>query len=481
MSRPRAWRTIARTTLHELLRDRRLTVLALALVVIGLAALATSAIEVQARSRAIAAAHAADEAAWIDQGPKSPHSAAHFGRMVYRPTPPLAWLERGLDAYLGTVVWLEAHWYNPFQLRPAEERPPSLHGTDGGLGWILQVVVALPVLILSVVTIGRQRERGIAALTASQGVPPAQFVGGVAAGVAGGAILSALPLLVGAAGFALWLEPSLDTGLRLLVFLGVHVVWLVLLAMLGVTIGSFVDSTQRAVGVAFAAWVTWCLLIPRFASEVAELRAPTPHPRAFYGAIAEDQSQGINGHAPADERRVALERQVLEQYGVESTDQLPVSFAGIALQASEEYGDQVFDRHFGALWAAWQQQQNIQRWSGLLSPMTAVRSLSMAISGTDVTHHRLFAEAAEAHRRELVAFLNGDMINNAVGRDFEYLADTSLWERSPTFSWRTPSIVESLRSGAAAVAILLGWAIGAIFLLRRSASVFERQTLGRKP
>ena len=42
-----------------------------------------------------------------------------------------------------------------------------------------------------------------------------------------------------------------------------------------------------------------------------------------------------------------LEAKVLEEYNVDSLSQLPINFYGILLQADEEYGNKVWDKHYG--------------------------------------------------------------------------------------------------------------------------------------
>lgn len=48
------------------------------------------------------------------------------------------------------------------------------------------------------------------------------------------------------------------------------------------------------------------------------------------------------------------------------------------------------------------------------APLIAVRTLSMALAGTDVEQHRHFATAAETYRRDLMRQMNGDMTQNSL-------------------------------------------------------------------
>ena len=60
-----------------------------------------------------------------------------------------------------------------------------------------------------------------------------------------------------------------------------------------------------------------------------------------------ERNQGIDGHNPYDKRREALKNKYLSDYQVDSLSQLPINFDGIVMQADEEYGNLVWDKHFG--------------------------------------------------------------------------------------------------------------------------------------
>ena len=81
--------------------------------------------------------------------------------------------------------------------------------------------------------------------------------------------------------------------------------------------------------------------------------------------MKEDRSKGIDGHNPSDQRRLKLEKETLEKYGKESLDELidtykmdkTVNFSGIVLQADEEYGNKVWDKHFGEVYSILKRQK----------------------------------------------------------------------------------------------------------------------------
>ena len=103
--------------------------------------------------------------------------------------------------------------------------------------------------------------------------------------------------------------------------------------------------------------------------------------------MKEDRSKGIDGHNPRDERRSKLEKEYLVKYKVDSLSQLPINFDGIVMQADEEYGNQVWDKHFGNNYLIYQKQKKLYQLSGLLNPFSSLQNLSMGFCGSDMIHH----------------------------------------------------------------------------------------------
>ena len=70
-----------------------------------------------------------------------------------------------------------------------------------------------------------------------------------------------------------------------------------------------------------------------------------------------ERNQGIDGHNPYDKRREELKNKYLAEYQVDSLSQLPINFDGIVMQADEEYGNLVWDKHFGNNYSIMQKQK----------------------------------------------------------------------------------------------------------------------------
>ena len=78
------------------------------------------------------AAQAEDARVWVSQGALNPHSAAHFGRYLFKPVGPLAFVDEGINPYAGSSVYLEAHVQTPARARPADGCPVASRPAASG-------------------------------------------------------------------------------------------------------------------------------------------------------------------------------------------------------------------------------------------------------------------------------------------------------------------------------------------------------------
>jgi ABC-2 type transport system permease protein len=146
-------------------------------------------------------------------------------------------------------------------------------------------------------------------------------------------------------------------------------------------------------------------------------------------------------------------------YRAKSMEELPVSFAGLALLEDEQFSNAVWDRHFPKLWDRMQQQATALQDLSWLLPSLAMRSVSMGLCGTDPAHHISFSAAAEKYRRNLVYQMNTSLANRGAGKDMAYRADRKLWESLPRFHWDGPSTDQILNRNQPALAAVPGWLI----------------------
>ena len=129
----------------------------------------------------------------------------------------------------------------------------------------------------------------------------------------------------------------------------------------------------------------------------------------------------------------------------------------------------IFDELYDELWTNYERQLEVHQLGSILSPLPAVRLLSMGMAGTDIRHHRSFAQAAESYRRAYVKQMNDDLAYNS-NKDPLYFAGRELWEKTPRFSYGFPSGADAVAWQRGNLAILAVWLAGAILLLVLAAT-----------
>ncbi|PLK23466.1 hypothetical protein C0V72_09800 [Porphyrobacter sp. TH134] len=381
---------------------------------------------------------------------------------------PTAVIDPGVTPYAPTAIWLEAHSRNTGTGRPVEDRAAALDLGEFSLAWVLQTLAPLLVFVLAAGLVARERERGTLRLMLASGARAEAIVRAKAGSLGRITLALIAPLAVAGVAAAL-LAPaafSADQALRLALLCGAYGLYLALFLAVGVAVSALAGRNDRALLVLAGVWLVAVPLGPRLGGTLADMIAPTPDARTFWAQMDADYKNGLPGDADSKTRAAQLEAATLKQYGAASVDDLPVSYSGISLDASERYGYKVFDRRFAELNAERESQRSAMRLASLVSPLTAFQNVSAGLAGTDLAHHRHFADAAEAHRRLVVDQLNADLITNGAGKTYEgYNADRRLWEVVPVFNYAQPKALALAPAWLFDLAILLAWCTAGAALL----------------
>lgn len=464
---------VARKELLELSRDGRFRIAGGIVLALLLSAAAFGWQWRQDLVRDHEAAVAKERNIWESQGEKSPHSAAHYGVYAFKPSGGLSFFDPGTDAYTGVTAWLEAHKQNQFLYRPATDGHALQRFGQLTAAAVLQVLFPLLIILLSFSTFAGEREAGTLRLALSQGVSRSRLLAGKALGVTASLGVMLLPaVVVGCAMLALTPDADGNLWIRVALLSGGYLLYLSCFLLVSFAISAKVQSAQTALVALLGFWFLTCFVVPRAATDLAKRLYPTPSAQEFADAMAADQQAGLEG-VDYNEYLEARTAELLREYNAETVEQLPFNFAGWRLQTSEEYGNRIFDQHYSALWNRYESQDGLRRTLSVLSPTAAIRSFSMGMAGSDFSHFRHFAEAAEQYRRRLIAFLNADMQEHAGEADFAYLQSQGLWTQAEKFAYQLPSASWAWGRQFVAVGWLLAWFAMAALWAWRSTRKME--------
>ena len=459
---------IARKELLDLLRDGRFRVLAGLVLVVSVVSLGAgwkAYADLAAQHRT---AQQATREQWLTQPKKNPHSAAHYGVYAFKPASPLAMVDTGIDPYVGVAVWLEAHKQNEMKYRPAQDRTAvqrfgSMTGAE-----VLQVLVPLFIVLMAFSAFAGEREQGTLRQLLSVGARPRDLALGKAVGIASALALILLPAtLVCVVALTLSTSEGLlaDDPTRVLALSGVYIVYFAALTAVSLWVSAWASSSRLALVVLLTFWFANSVVAPRVVSDLAAWLHPTPSAAEFQKTLDAD----LNDPKEMEERLARRREELFRQYRVDSEAALPIAFSGVSLQEGEEHGNEVFDRHFGALFDQYDRQNRTAQWAAALAPTLAASGLSMGLAGTDFAQHRHFVSAAEAYRRGIQRTMNGAITANQKPGQV-YLAGRELWDQVASFDYAPPSTGWVLQQYTPALAVLAGWLVVATALLLRAAS-----------
>ena len=202
---------------------------------------------------------------------------------------------------------------------------------------------------------------------------------------------------------------NIDTLFRLVLITLSYSVYYFILINLTLLFSLIFRNATSALSLMIVIWIMWTVFLPKIIGNTVEKISPLPTRVEFNSAMSDDRSKGIDGHNPTGIRKQELEDATLSKYNVNSIEELPVNFTGILMQADEDYGNIVWDKHFGHLYTRLESQKKYYQLSGFINPFSSLQNISMGLSGTDMFYHLDFLSQAENYRRFLIKTLNDEL------------------------------------------------------------------------
>ena len=463
---------IVRKEFTDMVRDGRFRWCAALVGALLLVSLGHGWIQARQAQEELAAAQATARDHWESQGEKNPHSAAHYGIYAFKPRLALSFVDEGVDPYTGTSVWLEAHRQNEFLMRPAQDATAAQRVGALTAAQVLQNLVPLLVILLTFGALAGEREQGTLRQLLATGIGRRELAVGKAMGVAGALALLLVPAaVVGAAALVIGSSgPAASPLARGAVLAGVYLAYFAAFVGLGLAVSAWARSARTALVVLVGVWVVNGLVAPRAAVDLSKWIHPTPSAVEFAQTLEREMAAGVEGISRPD--RAAFGQRLLAEFGVERAEDLPVNEVGLYLQESEEFGNRIFDRNYGALWDTFERQGLVHEALAVAAPLLAVRTLSMGLAGTDVEQHRHFATAAETYRRDLMRQMNGDLAENSRTGEL-YTAGPELWAEVPPLQYDAPTLGWVLENRLLSLLVLGLWLVGAVLLAARRVRLAE--------
>jgi ABC-2 type transport system permease protein len=200
--------------------------------------------------------------------------------------------------------------------------------------------------------------------------------------------------------------------------------------------------------------------------------------------LAEQRKLG-DGHNAADPAFIQLQAQVLEEYGVETIEELPINWRGVVASYSEAELTDLLNSYAEERMGLEASQSRLFGLFGVASPTIAISSASRTLAGTDLaTHHRFLRESEElrfgfvqALNQKHVTDLNYQVdLNRNNGEEASQAAriNASAWRELDEFRFVPDSAGERLDRATLSLVILLAWltaASGVVYIASRKVKL----------
>jgi len=423
----------------------------------------------------------AAEQTFFAQPDRHPHRMVHYGHYAFRPPPPLAVFEPGVDAVTGQSIFLEGHRQNTAMF--ADTKAAADLGGFAALtpASLYQLLMPLLLIVLGHALFLRERESGTLAVMLAQGQSGVSLALGKATALLAVIAIFMIPLIAVAA-YSVSLGESALAAFSLV---GGYFAYLCVWG--AVVLAASIILKQRAVslGALIFVWLFAALIVPRFAINASSAAIDAPGKIESDLVMLAEQRKLGDGHDAADPAFKRLEAQVLDQYDVETIEELPINWRGVVASYSEAELTDLLNSYADNRMSLEAGQSRIFDLFGLVSPTIAIGSVSRSLAGTDLaTHHRFLREAEvlrfnfvqslnQAHAEELDYTVDMNRSNDAASSRAARINSES-WQVLDEFRFTPDTAGERMSRATISLGALLVWlfaASGIVFLAARRVRV----------
>jgi ABC-2 type transport system permease protein len=342
------------------------------------------------------------EQSFVDQPDRHPHRMVHYGHYAFRTPTPLSTLDPGIDAYTGNSIFLEGHRQNSAMF--AEQRQGTALTKLGSLtpAFIVQTLAPLLLILIGYSSISRERESQTLSYLLAQGTKGSTLIAGK-----GLALLSVVGLIITPLAISALLTVSAGESLLAVVsFVLGYVLYLTVWVLLILLASSVFNKNSGSFTALAFVWILLCIVMPRVASTSASTAVPSAGKIETDFAVKAELRKLGDGHNTNDPAFKQFKQSLLKKYNVNSIDELPVNFRGLVASESEAKQAKVLNQFAEQRMQAELKQTQVSRYFGWVSPMVAIRSLSMIVVGTSIETHHRFLRETEQLRFDFVQGLN---------------------------------------------------------------------------
>jgi ABC-2 type transport system permease protein len=396
---------------------------------------------------------------WVSIDDMNPHSAAHYGTYIFKPANLLSSLDQGVTSVTGNVLRVEGHVQNEIVHSEASQMQAVSRFGNLKSALLLQYIVPLLLIFLAFNSVSSEKQSGRLKLLILQGARLKQLILSktVTIWLYGLFLLVFVIVINGVLNFEyITTDISIRTGL----FFLSYALYYFIISALTVFFSARWQNATLALTSMLGIWILWTIFLPNILMSAAEKWHPLPSRNDFKTAMTEDRAKGLDGHNPTDKRALELEKEILQKYRVDSLSQLPINFDGIRMQADEEYGNSVWDKHFGSNRNILKKQKQSVQIAGIFNPFIALQNTSMGFMASDNLHHQEFLLQVENYRRMFIKMLNDKhTYGGSKTGNWGWTIDNTFFKSVPDFDYKPTPLSLVLSNYILDLGLLVVWSI----------------------
>ncbi|WP_299249533.1 DUF3526 domain-containing protein [uncultured Aquimarina sp.] len=411
---------------------------------------------------------------WEANPDKHPHRMAHFGTFAFRIHPTLGIFDYGLESFTGSTVFLEAHRQNSVNFSEATFSTGMLRFGELSLALLLQLVLPLVLFFTGFSSVAKDKQNGTLKILLSQGATWKEILFGKSIGLFAISLLFFIPLLLVVIITLLLFEPSELNDyrwLRLFIIGMSYLVFLFMISSITVVVSTSSNAPKNALLRLLGIWLLLVILLPKSTQAMGNYWFPTPSKLAFQSAIEKEVIQKGDSHNPNDPHYNHLRDSVLTVHNVSKVTDLPFNYSGFVMREGEKITATLYRKHQAKLINIYKNQNDITRFSSFVNPFTAIKLISMTMSGTDFSSYLDFQDKADDYRYQLAQTMNELQMEyispkkESGSEGKSHVVGHEHWEDFQDFRHKPMAFTSSVKEAFPALLSILFWAVGTIFLI----------------
>ncbi len=411
---------------------------------------------------------------WEANPDKHPHRMAHFGTFAFRIHPTLGIFDYGLESFTGSTVFLEAHRQNSVNFSEATFSTGMLRFGELSLALLLQLVLPLMLFFIGFSSVAGDKQNGTLKILLSQGATWKEIIFGKSIGLFAISLLFFIPiLLVVIIALLLFENPVVNDfrWLRLFIIGTSYLVFLFIISSITVVVSASSNAPKNALLRLLGIWLLLVILLPKSAQAMGNYWFPTPSKLAFQSAIEKEVVQKGDSHNPNDPHYNHLRDSVFTVHNVSKITDLPFNYSGFVMREGEKITASLYRKHQAKLVDIYKNQNNVTRFSSFVNPFTAIKLISMTMSGTDFSSYIDFQDKTDNYRYQLAQTMNELQMEyispkkESGSEGKTHVIGHEHWSAFQDFRHEPMAFANSIKETFPALLSILFWAIGTIGLL----------------